>query len=69
MPAEIKLPVHVRAGDTEACWGSVTVSLTNGRVEESTFRREMAAFLRAAADHLEKPGEPHEEVPDATAHG
>ncbi|WP_381018868.1 hypothetical protein [Streptomyces bullii] len=43
--------------------------MTNGRVEESTFRREMAAFLRAAADHLEKPGEPHEEVPDATAHG
>lgn len=65
MPAEIKLPVNVRAGDTEACWGSVRVRLTDGRVDERSFRREMASFLRAAADRLDKPTEDDEGVDDA----
>jgi hypothetical protein len=55
MPAEAKLPVHVRAGDAEACWGSIRVPLVDGGMDEDAFRREMATFLRAAADHLESP--------------
>ncbi|MEV2249395.1 hypothetical protein AB0I94_02360 [Streptomyces sp. NPDC050147] len=57
MAAEIKLSVHVRAGDTEACWGSLRVPVADGRMDERAFRREMVGFLRAAADHLEKPSD------------
>ncbi|MGW0550552.1 hypothetical protein [Streptomyces altiplanensis] len=67
MPATIKLPVLVRAGDTEACWGSIRVPLRDGRMDETAFRREMAGFLRAAADHLENPSEDDQEEPDAPA--
>jgi hypothetical protein len=54
MSAEIELPVHVRVGETEACWGSVRIPVSDGCMDGRAFRREMAAFLRAAADHLEK---------------
>ncbi|MFB8772109.1 hypothetical protein [Streptomyces broussonetiae] len=69
MSAEIKLPVRVRVGETEACWGSVRVPVTDGRVDELAFRRELAAFLRETADALEDPTEDDEEVPDAAARG
>lgn len=69
MAAEANLPVYVRVGDTEACWGSVTVPLLDGSLNESVFRRQMAEFLRAAAEHLERPRaeEDREEAPDAPA--
>jgi hypothetical protein len=57
MSAEINLPVHVRAGDTEACWGSVRVPVVDGGLDVRTFRREMAALLRAAADCLDTPSD------------
>ncbi|MBP8532364.1 hypothetical protein [Streptomyces sp. MK37H] len=64
MAVDIQLPVHVRVGETEACWGSVTVPVIDGALDEATLRREMAGFLRAAADQLENPGNV-EEVADA----
>ena len=69
MAADAKLPVHVRVGDTEACWGSVRVPVVDGRLDEGAFRREMAAFLRAAAECLEKSSvdEDREDAPDVPA--
>jgi hypothetical protein len=56
MPAEIKLPVYVRVGETpEAHFGDVTVPVEGDKITVWTYRREMAAFLRAAADALESP--------------
>ncbi|MYR45077.1 hypothetical protein [Streptomyces sp. SID5910] len=66
MAAEISLPVYVRVGDAEARWGELTIEAPDGVVDEQVTRRQLAAFLRAAADHLETPDE---EVPDAAAHG
>ena len=66
MAAEIVLPVYVRVGGTEACWGSVTVPLTGGAVDETAFRREMTGFLRGAADCLENPTEDSEEADGGT---
>ncbi|MBL1100135.1 hypothetical protein [Streptomyces coffeae] len=62
MALEMKLPVQIRAGETEACWGSVTVKVTESGIDKAAFPREMALFLRAAADHLENPGENDEGV-------
>ncbi|MEV7793412.1 hypothetical protein AB0O68_15675 [Streptomyces sp. NPDC087512] len=53
MSAEISLPVYVRVADVEARWGELTIEAPNGRVREHDTRRQLAAFLRAAADHLE----------------
>ncbi|MBZ6250562.1 hypothetical protein KVH27_19540 [Streptomyces olivaceus] len=66
MAAEISLPVYVRVGDTEARWGELTIEASDGAADEQVTRRALAAFLRAAADHLETLAE---EVPDAAARG
>ncbi len=53
MPVEISLPVHVRVGDTEARWGSVSAPVTDGKVDEAALRHALADFLRTAATCLE----------------
>lgn len=66
MPAEITLPVYVRVGNhEEAHFGEVTIPVTSGEATLPCFRREMAAFLRAAADEIERPSE--EATDDASA--
>ncbi|MFH8792205.1 hypothetical protein [Streptomyces sp. NPDC017941] len=66
MPVEITLPVFVRVGTTEACWGTVRTTATDGTVDEVVLRRELADFLRSAADCLETPAaDDDREVPDA----
>ncbi|MFD3574762.1 hypothetical protein [Streptomyces sp. NPDC058644] len=67
MPAEVNIPIHVRAGDTERCWGTVSVALVNGVLDETALRHNVAEFLRESADVLESPSEDDEEVPDASA--
>lgn len=70
MAAEITLPVHVRVGDTEGCWGEFSVEATDGVVRAGDVRRGLAAFLREVAAAIETPTEPDdEEVPHAAAHG
>ena len=69
MAAEITLPVHVRVGDNEAQWGELTVEVRDGTVHEQDTRRQLAAFLREAADHLDNPPEGEGEVLDAAADG
>ncbi|MCG7203967.1 hypothetical protein [Streptomyces arenae] len=66
-PGEITLPVHVRVGDTEGHWGTITFPAGDGPLTEATIRRETAAFFREAADRLENPCD-CEEVPDAAPH-
>jgi hypothetical protein len=62
MAADFKLPVYVRVGDhPEAHFGDVTIGLTDGLLDEAAYRKEMAAFLRAAADAIENPSEDDEE--------
>ncbi|MGE7135998.1 hypothetical protein [Staphylococcus warneri] len=66
MPAEITLPVYVRVGDVpEAHVGEVTVPVQGDQITVRTVRQQVAAFLRAAADAIEKPGEVTEEVDGA----
>lgn len=68
MPAEIKLPVYVRVGEQdEAHFGEVTISVPEGEATVSAVRRELAAFLRAAADEMENPSQDEEEVDDAAS--
>ncbi|MFJ2292109.1 hypothetical protein ACIOG7_10410 [Streptomyces sp. NPDC087894] len=67
MPAEITLPVYVRVGGSGAQWGELTVEVTDGTVREADMRRQLASFLREAADHLETMPEGGTEVPNASA--
>lgn len=66
MPAEIKLPVYVRVGQApEAHFGDVTVPVQGDQITVKAYRREIAAFLRSAADELENPTTDDEGVDDA----
>ncbi|MFF1416560.1 hypothetical protein [Streptomyces sp. NPDC058280] len=65
MTDEITLPVFVRVGEAdEAHFGDLTITLSEGRIELPHYRREMASFLRAAADEIENPS-PNEGDDDA----
>ncbi|MGW1039883.1 hypothetical protein [Streptomyces sp. NPDC002547] len=71
MAANVVMPVFVRVGDGgDVRWGEITVGLTDGALNESEFRKQMADFLRGAADVLENTSQTDDgEVPDAAAHG
>ncbi|MEU9921882.1 hypothetical protein AB0H51_11395 [Streptomyces griseoluteus] len=56
MPAEIKLSVYLRVGQTpEAHFGDVTMPVRDGEVQVHVYRQHLAEFLRAAADAVENP--------------
>ncbi|MFH9403268.1 hypothetical protein ACH4JS_26485 [Streptomyces sp. NPDC017638] len=67
MPTEITLPVAVRVGDTEAQWGTITLTEEDGPVTEDTIRRAAAAFFRTAVDILEHPRSDDAEEVDGAA--
>ncbi|MEU6279742.1 hypothetical protein [Streptomyces sp. NPDC047028] len=69
MRAEITLPVHLRVGDYDGCFGDLTVGLEDGVVPLPGLRTQLAGFLRAAAEAIENPSQDDEEVPGAAADG
>lgn len=65
MPAEITLPVFVRIGSREAHWGDITIPVKDNTIRTQALRQELAEFLRAAADEIEKQPATTEGVTDA----
>jgi hypothetical protein len=66
MVAEITMPIRLQVGDcTPIEVGTFTYDHAEG---PDAFTANLAAFLRAAADAVERPLHT-EEVPDAAAHG
>ncbi|WP_282698234.1 hypothetical protein [Streptomyces sp. CC208A] len=64
----LTLPVFMRVGaTTEFHLGDFALDLADERGALQYGRPELAAMLRAAADEIENPTEPDEEVPDAAA--
>ncbi|MFF9199970.1 hypothetical protein ACF09L_32665 [Streptomyces sp. NPDC014779] len=64
----LPLPVYMRIGAApEFHLSDLTLDLADEGGALQYGRPELAAMLRAAADAIENPTEPDEEVPDAAA--